>query len=130
MSSHFKPEGYTSVSPYLLTSDPQAVVDFLAATVDATQLRRHERPDGSIMHVEVDIDGSVVMLGGTNPDWPAETCHLHVYVPDVDATFERALANGGTEVQKPSRRPDDADRRCGVKDPAGNTWWFATQQPE
>lgn len=129
MSSDYKPKGYTSVSPYLLVVDPQAIVDFLVATCDARQLRMHERPDGSILHVEVDIDGSVVMMGGTNPEWPEETCHIHVYVPDVEATFKRAIANGGSEVQKPLKRDDDVDRRCGVKDPGGNTWWFSTQEP-
>jgi uncharacterized glyoxalase superfamily protein PhnB len=55
-------------------------------------------------------------------------CHLHVYVEDVDATYRKALAAGGVPVQEPTQREGDPDRRGGVKDPAGNTWWFATQQ--
>jgi uncharacterized glyoxalase superfamily protein PhnB len=57
----------------------------------------------------------------TSPVW------LHVYMPDVDATYQRALDAGAASVQAPSRREGDPDRRGGVKDPAGNTWWIATQ---
>lgn len=79
------------------------------------------------MHAEVDIGGSVIMLGQAGGDWPAVPCHLHVYVPDVDATYRAALEHGATPVKAPERRGDDPDRRGGVLDPGGNTWWFATQ---
>ena len=62
--------------------------------------------------------------GGDNPAFPV---WLHVYVPDVDASYERALEAGGISVDEPKRREGDPDRRGGVKDPAGNTWWIATQ---
>ena len=57
---------------------------------------------------------------------PAFPVWLHVYVPDVDATYRRALAAGGTGIQAPEQK-DDPDRRAGVQDPAGNVWWIATQ---
>lgn len=123
----WKPEGYPMVSAYLITSDAQAVIDFLVATLEAEALRRFEMPDGSIMHAEVRIDDSVVMIGEAGENWPPVPCHIHVYVPDVDRTHARALANGATEVQAPEQKEGDADRRGGVKDPGGNTWWFATQ---
>jgi uncharacterized glyoxalase superfamily protein PhnB len=50
-----------------------------------------------------------------------------VYVPDVDATYQRALAAGAEAVQAPKQNPGEVDRRGAVKDPAGNTWWIATQ---
>jgi PhnB protein len=56
---------------------------------------------------------------------PAVPIGLHVYVPDVDATYQRALTAGGVSVQEPTHK-DDPDRRGGVQDPAGNTWWIAT----
>lgn len=129
MSQNWKPDGYTSVSPYLITENAQEVVDFLQTTLGATPLRRFETPEGSIMHAELDIDGTVVMLGEAGENWPAVPCHLHVYVPDVDATYARALENGGEPLQPPARRDGDLDRRGGVLDPGGNTWWFATQIP-
>jgi PhnB protein len=61
------------------------------------------------------------------PAWPAVPSHIHVYVSDVDASYERAIRAGGVAVQAPERKRDDPDRRGGVKDPGGNTWWISTQ---
>jgi PhnB protein len=124
----WKPAGYPSLSPYLITDRAHDVVSFLTAAVGATPLRRHDRPDGTIMHAELRIDDSVVMLGQAGGDWPAVPMHMHLYVPDVDAVYAAAIAAGGRSVQAPEQK-GDADRRCGVVDPGGNTWWFATQQP-
>jgi PhnB protein len=122
-----KPSGYSTVSPYLIVSGAQRVIDFAEQAFDARALRRYDGPDGTIMHAEVRVDDTVVMMGDAGPEWPAVPSHLHVYVPDVDATFKRALAAGGVVVQEPSEREGDPDRRGGVKDPAGNTWWISTQ---
>ena len=122
-----KPSGYSTVSPYLIVAGAQAVIDFLKQTFGVVELRRYDLPDGSIMHAEVRIGDTVVMLGDAGEHWPAVTAHLHVYVDDVDATYRRALESGGRSVQPPERKGQDPDRRGGVKDPAGNTWWIATQ---
>jgi PhnB protein len=66
-------------------------------------------------------------MGEAGGDWPAVPSHVHVYLPDVDAAWRRALDAGGVPVQEPTRREGDPDRRGGVKDPAGNTWWISTQ---
>lgn len=84
-------------------------------------------PNGSIMHAEVLIDDTVVMVADSGGDNPAFPVWLHVYVPDVDASYRRALEAGGLPVDEPKRMEGDPDRRGGVKDPAGNTWWIATQ---
>jgi uncharacterized glyoxalase superfamily protein PhnB len=130
LSHGWKPSEYTSVSPYLITANAGAVIDFLQATLEATPLRRYDRPDGTIMHAEVRIDDSVVMIGEAGGEWAPVPCHLHVYVPDVDRTYARALENGGVAVQAPQRKDGDPDRRGGVEDPGGNTWWFSTQCEE
>jgi PhnB protein len=122
-----KPRGYSTVSPYLIAAGAQRVIDFLKQTFQATELRRYDLPDGSIMHAEVRIGDSVVMVGDSGDNWPAVPAHLHVYVQDVDATYARALEAGGVAVQPPERKGLDPDRRGGVKDPAGYTWWIATQ---
>lgn len=127
MNDGWKPDGYSSVSPYLVVSGPQGVIDFIVEVFGGTALRRYEMPDGSIMHAEVQIDDTVIMLGEAGGDWPADPASMHVYVEDVDVTYQRALASGATPVQDPDRREGDPDRRGGVKDPAGNTWWIATQ---
>ena len=126
MTDTWKPPGYNSVSTYLVTNNAQEIIDFLHATVGATPLRRYDNEDGSVRHAEVRIDDTVVMMGGAPGGWSAVPCHIHVYVPDVDETYAAALANGGESVQEPVQK-GDPERRCGVKGPGGNTWWFSTQ---
>lgn len=126
MNDSYKPEGYASVSAYMMADGAQRVIDFLKATFAAKEMRRFDNADGSIMHGEVQIDDTVLMIADATDNFPAFPIWLHVYVPDVDATYERALAAGGISVQEPLQK-DDPDRRAGVKDPAGNTWWIATQ---
>jgi uncharacterized glyoxalase superfamily protein PhnB len=122
-----KPRGYPAVSVYLVAQGAQAVIDFLRNTFGATQLRRFDTPDGKIMHAEVRIDDSVIMIADSGGTYPAFPSWLHIYVDDVDKTYQRALAAGGVSVQEPVRKEGDTDKRGGVKDPAGNTWWIATQ---
>ena len=127
MAASYKPEGYSTVSPYLIAAGAQAVIDFLKKAFGARELRRYDMPDGSIMHAEVRIGDTVVMIGDAGEHWPAVPAHLHVYVDSVDETDRRALDAGGVSVQPPQQKGQDPDRRGGVKDPAGNTWWIATQ---
>lgn len=122
----WKPEGYSSVSPYLVVSDAKAALAFLKTVFGAEPLRTYMRPDGSFMHAEVRIDDTVVMLADGTEGWPPVPAHVHVYVADVDAVYHRALEAGGTSVMEPVQK-GDADKRGGVKDPGGTTWWLATQ---
>lgn len=119
----YKPKGYNSLSPYLIVADAQAALAFIRAVFGAEPLFIHRRDDGGIAHVEVRIDDTVLMLGQSEGGTPA---HLHVYVPDVDAYYARALAAGGAAVQAPMEK-GDGDRRGGVADPSGTIWWFSTQ---
>lgn len=125
ISSH-KPAGYTTVSPYLIVNGASRTIDFLVRAFDAVELRRFADPTGKLMHAEVRIDDSVVMIADAVEGWPAIPAHVHVYVPEVDATYRRALAAGATSVQEPVKK-DDADKRGGVKDSGGTTWWIATK---
>jgi PhnB protein len=127
MSSTWKPPGYSSVSVYLMVQGAQQVIDLLKKTFNATDLRRFDAPDGSIMHAELRIDDTVVMIAEAGGNYPAFPVWLHVYVQDVDATYKKALDAGGVAVQEPVRKEGDPDRRGGFKDPSGNTWWISTQ---
>jgi PhnB protein len=129
MYANWKPENYNSVSVYIMATGAQRVLDFLKQTFDAVPLRRYDNPDGTIMHAEVRVGDTVVMIADAGGPHPAFPVWLHVYVPDVDATYKKALAAGGISTLEPSQKPGDPDRRGGVKDPAGNTWWIATQLP-
>jgi PhnB protein len=123
----FRPAGYNAACPYLIVSDAAGTIAFLERCFGATVLSRHPDPEGRLRHAEVRIDDSVVMLADSAPDWPPMPSHVHVYVPDVDATYARALAAGAESVQAPVRK-DDPDKRGGVKDVGGTTWWIATRQ--
>jgi PhnB protein len=125
ISSH-KPTGYTTVSPYLIVNGASRTIDFLVRAFDAVELRRFADPTGKLMHAEVRIDDTVVMIADSVEGWPAMPSHVHVYVSDVDATYRRALAAGATSVQEPVKK-EDADKRGGVKDSGGTTWWIATK---
>lgn len=127
MSVSYKPEGYTSVAPYLIVDGAVRTINFLARVFDATELRRFPTPDGRVMHAEVRIGDTVVMVADGNAGWPPIGAHVHVYVPDVDAAYQRALQAGAMSVQAPTKK-DDPDRRGGVKDAGGTTWWIATMQ--
>lgn len=127
MTADWKPEGYSTVSPYLIVSGAQDVIDFLTNAFDATPLRRYENPDGSIMHAEVRVADTVIMMGEPGGEWTPQPASLHVYVEDVDEAYRRALEAGGVSVRAPEHKEGDPDRRGGVKDPGGNTWWIATQ---
>ncbi len=127
MSKTYKPQGYSSVSVYIMADGAQRVIDFLTETLDARPLRRFDLPDGSIMHAEIQIDDTVIMIADSGGAFPSFPVWLHVYVPDVDASYQRMIAAGGLSVEEPNQKEGDVDRRAGVKDPSGNTWWIATQ---
>jgi PhnB protein len=126
MSDSYKPAGHTSVAPYLLVKSAAATIDFLARVFDAVELMRMAAPDGRVMHAEVRIDDTVVMMGEASAEWPPVPALVHVYVKDADETYRRALAAGATSVQEPAQK-GDADKRGGVKDGDGISWWIATR---
>jgi len=120
----WKPDNYTSVSPYLLVRDAEATLGFVEAVFGATRLRVHHREGGAgIEHAEARIDDSVIMMGEVPQSVEA---HVHVYVPDAEAAFARALSAGGTVVQE-LRRSGDGDHRGGIADANGIVWWISTQ---
>ncbi len=123
----YKPEGHTSVSPYLVVEGAQGTLDFLSRVFDAQVLLVHDRGDGRVGHAEVRIDDSVVMLADAMDGWPAVASHVHVYLPDVEATWQRAMDAGATPVQEPVRKGDE-DKRGGFRDAGGTTWWVSTRQ--
>ncbi len=124
----YKPLHYNSLSPYLIVDNAQELVNQLTAVFNATVLRRYDRPDGSIMHVELQLDDSVIMLSNSTAQYPAHKTMLHFYVPDVLATYRRAINNGCTPVSEPVNQPGDPDTRGSFYDAAGNHWSVSTQQ--
>lgn len=119
------PEGYHTVTPYLLVEDAAGLIPFLELAFGATLLGRHDSPDGRLMHASLQIGDSKVMMGQAAEQWPAMPAMLHLYVEDVDAVYRQAVEAGARSI----REPEDqfyGDRSGGVIDPAGNQWWITT----
>jgi uncharacterized glyoxalase superfamily protein PhnB len=114
------------VAPYLIVAGASGTIDFLTQVFGATELRRFSDPAGKVRHAEVRIGDTVVMLADGAEGWPPMPSYVHVYLSDVDATYKRALAAGATSVQEPVKKEDE-DKRGGVKDAGGTTWWIATK---
>ena len=124
-----KPAGHNAVSPYLLVSNVARTLAFLRATFGAVELYKQALPDGTIRHAEVRIDDSVVMMGERPDGRDPVRCSTHVYVPDVDAAYDRALAAGATSISEPKDQPY-GDRSAGVRDDEDNIWWIGTRLGE
>lgn len=122
----FKPDGYSTASPYLIVDGAAGAIEFLKQVLGGVELRRFPDESGRIRHAEVRIGDTVVMLADGAEGWPPVPSNVHVYVSDVDAVYRRALEAGGTSVQEPVKK-DDEDKRGGVRDRAGTTWWIATR---
>ena len=100
----FKPTGYTSVSPYLIVRDARKTLAFVKGVFNVEPLRVIPAADGGgIMHAEARIDDSVIMMG-EQPNGPDS--NVHVYLPDIEAAFERAKKAGGTVIQELERKGD------------------------
>jgi PhnB protein len=119
------PDGYHTVTPYLVVEDAGRLIEFLTAAFGAKMRSSHKRPDGKVAHAEVGIGDSIIMLGSAQGDAKPMTTALYMYVPDCDALYRRALAAGGISIGEPKDQ-FYGDRHGGVKDPCGNTWWVAT----
>lgn len=119
------PDGYHTVTPYLIVSDVAGLIDFLQQVFDAKESSRFQDQDGRIMHAEVRIGDSVVMMGQATGDFAPMPAMLHLYLEDVDAVYRRALSAEATSVREPT---DEfyGDRTAGVQDAFGNQWWLAT----
>jgi PhnB protein len=124
-SASYVREGFLNVTPYLISKRGPEVLDFIKQAFGAQETLR---VDGlaSGMHAEARIGDAMVMLGG-GPQYqlPAQTCALHIHVPDADATYARALELGATSLAAPVDQPY-GERGGGVTDVAGNIWYIAT----
>ena len=127
------PAGYHSVTPYIIVHDAQAAIEFYKNAFGATEVLRLAAPDGAIVHAEVKIGDSHVMLAGEHPEFGAispktlggSPVSLMIYCEDADAMFQQALSAGGTE-KRPVQDQFYGDRSGIVEDPFGHSWSIAT----
>lgn len=126
MARSGNPFGLTDVTPYLIIPEIEKLIPYLAE-VFAARLRGDikYREDGSVMHTEITIGDSVIMMGEPMEGFPAMPSTLYVYVDDCDKVFKKAVELGGTPVAEPQDFPH-GDRYGGVRDNSGNIWWIVT----
>ena len=127
------PEGYHSVTPYLCVDGAARAIEFYKEAFGATEVMRMEAPGGKIGHAEIKIGDSVIMLADEHPELNfrspqtigGTSAHFMIYVEDVDARVERAVA-AGARLTRPVKDQFYGDRGGGVEDPFGHHWYIAT----
>jgi PhnB protein len=127
------PEGYHTVTPYLIVHDAAHAIEFYKRAFGATELFRMAHPGGKVGHAEIKIGDSHVMLADEHPEIGARSpksiggspISIMVYVEDVDAVFNRAVA-AGAKVVRPVENKFYGDRIGGLEDPFGYQWYVST----
>jgi PhnB protein len=114
---------YRTVTPYLVVPDADAELRFLKGAFEGTEVECHRNPDNTVMHAEIAIGDSLVMVGQAGAQWAPHPAALYLWVDDVDATYARALAAGATSESEPKDKPY-GHRNAGVLDHNGITWWI------
>jgi PhnB protein len=131
------PEGYHAVTPYLVVGNGAAAIDFYKTAFGADEVMRMADPSGKVMHAEVRIGDSRVMLADECPEMGAKaptafggsSVSVYLYVDDVDAVAAQALAAGANEV-RPVQDQFYGDRSGTITDPFGHTWHIATHKED
>jgi PhnB protein len=130
MSVKSIPDGYHTVTPYLTVRNAPKVIEFLKQAFGAKLSHDAiKRPDGSIMHAQVTIGDSRVMIAEENEMAKATSSSLYIYVPNVDSVYQQAIKAGGANVMEPMDM-FYGDRSGGVMDPSGNSWFIATHKED
>ena len=133
MATKSPPAGYHTITPSIIVRGAAEAIDFYKRAFGAEEVTRMNGPDGKVMHAEIKIGDSRIMLGDENIEWgtrsPLSTNgtsgSLHLYVPDADAAFDRAL-EAGAKVRYPLENAFWGDRYGKVTDPFGHEWGIAT----
>jgi PhnB protein len=120
------PEGFHTITPYLVVDGADKVIRFMKEAFGAQAVfEPMMRPDGKVMHAEFKIGDSIVMISEKSERAQATSDMLYLYVPNVDAVYQKALKAGGTSLMEPADQ-FYGDRSGGVADPAGNRWHIGT----
>ncbi|MGH9682691.1 MAG: VOC family protein [Candidatus Acidiferrales bacterium] len=139
MTSKVKPipEGYHTATPYLIIKGAADAIEFYKKAFGATELMRMPGPGGKIGHAEIKIGDSPIMLADEAPEMNARSpqsfggspISILLYVEDVDAVFNRAVA-AGAKVERPVADQFYGDRIGGLTDPFGHVWYISTHKED
>lgn len=124
MSAPATPEGYATVNPFIITSEADELAQFVVEVFEGEE-RAEARTmdnDGLLLQAEVRVGTTTIMLAERKPDWPFTPSLLQVYVDDIDAVLERALAHDARLITKPT--DFFGTRFARVQDPSANIWWI------
>jgi PhnB protein len=133
MTVKAQPDGYHSITPYLVTHDGAAAIEFYKKAFGATELMRLPGPGGKLMHAEIKIGDSPIMLADEFPEMGIRSAKsfggspvsIMIYTEDVDSMFAQAIAAGGIE-KKPLADQFYGDRSGTIEDPFGHSWTIAS----
>ncbi len=117
-------EGHNQVMPYLIIKNAGAFIDFTKMVFDAEVREKIMRDENTIMHAELKLGQSIIMLADATAQFSERTAGLFIYVDDCDSVYKKAIDNGATEVTPPADM--NYGRSGGVKDPFGITWWITS----
>ena len=131
------PDGYHSVTPYLIITGAAEAIDYYKKAFGATELLRMPAPDGKIGHAEIKIGDSPIMLADEFPEMGYKSpqtlggspVSIMIYVADVDTVFDQAVAAGG-KVQRPVKDQFYGDRSGTLEDPFGHVWHVTTHKED
>ena len=119
------PEGFHAITSYLTVPGIPKLMEFLGKAFDARLIMRMDGPGGKVMHAEMKIGDSIVMMGEPQGPWQPRPCNVYLYVNDCDAVYRSAIQAGAKSLNEPQDQ-FYGDRSAGVEDPSGNYWWIAT----
>jgi PhnB protein len=114
---------YRTITPYLVVSDADAELTFLKAAFGGAEVTCQRNQDNTVMHAEIKIGDSLIMLGQAGDQWKALNAALYLWVEDVDATYAKALQAGAKSQSPPEDKPY-GHRNAGIVDRNGITWWI------
>jgi uncharacterized glyoxalase superfamily protein PhnB len=125
--TNYIPEGFHSLTPYLVGNGTTRLLEFLKQAFGAEETFRMSREDGTIGHASMRIGDSMVEMADPAEEWKAMLAGLHLYVPNADQVYKRAVGAGAQSLYEPSDM-EYGDREGGVLDPSGNHWYIATHK--
>ncbi len=116
------PSNHQQLMPYILVEHAEHFISFLETVFDAKLLLKKTNDDQKIVHAEMSIGSSTIMLCDSREPWATQSAGIFIYVQNVDKTFQNALREGGTSVMDVQEM--EYGRSGGIKDAFGNTWWM------
>ncbi|QAY69466.1 VOC family protein [Xylanimonas protaetiae] len=130
MSTPAAPAGSATIAPFIMSDDARGLIEFLVQVFGAVEVpaARTDDVDGLVLHSELLLGDSLLTVADRKPHWPYTPAFVRVYVDDVEATLERAVARGGRVVTEPTDFWGDTFSR--FADPFGHLWWVYKHNPQ